>query len=450
MQSSIQTPADSTRKMLRTGPQTAKSLMAALGASQPTVSRTLQALGDAVVRLGAARSIQYTLRDPARAALEAPIYRVSPAGQLREWGRLVPVCPEGFVLLGADGERRHSDGLPWWLFDMRPQGYLGRAYAQRHGAALGLPERLSDWQDTHVMRALLHQGADLPGDLLVGEVARVQFVNAPALAPIALAGKPAAYLEMAAAAARGDVAGSSAAGEQPKFTAYAEVEGGEAAHVLVKFTAATPGPVSERWRDLLLAEHLALHTLHQGGVPAARSALIDQGGQRFLEVRRFDRTGPLGRHALHSLAALDAEFAGVGHRWPDVAQALERARVITPDAREGACLLWAFGTLIGNTDMHGGNLSFMGEPPYGVAPAYDMTPMAFAPTAGGDLPERSLDPYIAPQVPAAVWQRALALAQAYMQRLLAAPGFSPRFGPCIATLQGHVALAAQRIARLGG
>ena len=34
--------------------------------------------------------------------------------------------------------------------------------------------------------------------------------------------------------------------------------------------------------------------------------------QRFLEVIRFDRVGTLGRKALMSLAALDAEFVGAG------------------------------------------------------------------------------------------------------------------------------------------
>jgi hypothetical protein len=34
-------------------------------------------------------------------------------------------------MVQADGVALHSDRLPWWLFDMRPQGYLGRACAWR-------------------------------------------------------------------------------------------------------------------------------------------------------------------------------------------------------------------------------------------------------------------------------------------------------------------------------
>ncbi|WP_233573392.1 hypothetical protein [Acidovorax sp. 94] len=40
------------------------------------------------------------------------------------------------------------------------------------------------------------------------------------------------------------------------------------------------------------------------------------GAQRFLEVQRFDRRGARGRRALHSFAALDAEFVGSGGNWP--------------------------------------------------------------------------------------------------------------------------------------
>lgn len=110
-------------------------------------------------------------------------------------------------------------------------------------------------------------------------------------------------------------------------------------------------------------------------------------------MQRFDRLGARGRRALHSFAALDAEFAGSGGNWPVIARALWKEEVITPQAFDTACLLWAFGTLIGNTDMHSGNLSCLseGRRPYELAPAYDMTPMAFAPTAGGGLPDRTLE-----------------------------------------------------------
>lgn len=451
MQSSPISHADHIRLLLRDGPQTARYLAERLAISQPTLSRALTMLEPELVRIGAARSIQYALRDGSRSALDAPIYRVDTAGRVGALGRLVAVRAEGFVMQQTDGKALHSEGLPWWLYDMRPQGYLGRAFCRNHGGALALPENLAFWGDSHVLQALQQHGADLAGNLLVGERAFQQFMNSGPLEAIAAADRPAHYGALAAAAARGEVAGSSAAGEQPKFTAFAEPGSGEdAAHVIVKFSELQNSPVSERWRDLLLAEHLALEVLRANGIAAAQTRIIDHAGQRFLQVQRFDRVGPLGRRALHSLAALDAEFVGSAGRWPDLAQALGQIKCIDAAAVQGAALLWAYGYLIGNTDMHAGNLSFMAENgrPYALAPAYDMTPMAFAPLSGGGLPQSLAEPVIAAQVPAAVWQQALPLAQAFVTQLQARTDFSASFAPCIAALQVHVQTAAQRIERL--
>ena len=149
--------ADAIRTRLAGGPASARQLAESLGLSQPTISRALAELCDEIVRIGSARS-EYTLRDTTRGLPEIPVYRIDAEGRIQQLGALTPVRPDGFVMRQADGATLHSDGLPWWLFDMRPQGYLGRAYAARHGAELGLPDRLTDWTDTHVFRALLAHG----------------------------------------------------------------------------------------------------------------------------------------------------------------------------------------------------------------------------------------------------------------------------------------------------
>lgn len=103
-----------------------------------------------------------------------------------------------------------------------------------------------------------------------------------------------------------------------------------------------------------------------------------------------------------ALAALDAAFVGAAPAiWPAVTQRLAQARVITTAAAAGAQLLWAFGALIGNTDMHAGNLSFRSEHgrPYALAPAYDMTPMAFTPRSSGSLPDTLPEARLDPGVP---------------------------------------------------
>ncbi|WP_211163911.1 winged helix-turn-helix transcriptional regulator [Parazoarcus communis] len=164
--------SDLIRLLLRKGPVTTRQVVEKVGISQPTVSRALTALGDELVRIGAGSSIRYALRDASRGFVSAPVYRVSEAGRVLDLGQLIPVCPAGFVMVQADGGVRHSDGLPWCLFDLRPQGYLARAYASAHAAGLGLSPNPEHWSDTEVIRALLAHGGDAIGDLLVGASAR--------------------------------------------------------------------------------------------------------------------------------------------------------------------------------------------------------------------------------------------------------------------------------------
>jgi hypothetical protein len=253
---------------------------------------------------------------------------------------------------------------------------------------------------------------------------------------------------MAAAADNGHVS-ALLGGELPKFTACVQTEGG-AQHVIVKFTAPEDSPASQRWRDLLAAEHLALEVLADGGIDAPSSRILDLGVQRFLEVQRFDRVRALGRRSVHSFAALDSEFAGIGGNWPVIAKALAQKAVITSLALDDACLRWAFGTLIGNTDMHSGNLACYTDKaqPFSLAPVYDMTPMGFAPTAPGELPAFRLSLDILDLVNPSTWARALSLAQNYVVRLRDSCLLSREFAPCIAKLQTHIEQAAERLKRL--
>ena len=442
---------DKLYRLLSQGPQKPRQLLSELGTSQSTLSRLLTRLGPEVVRLGAARALQYALRDRHRGLEEVPVYRINTAGQIHRLGVLIPVRPDGFVMQQDDGVGLHSDGLPWWLLDMRPQGFLGRAYAHRHAAALGLPTQIQHWSDTDALRALLLHGHDAVGNLLLGDSARAHFLMQSTPAPITEADKAASYVQIAEQATQGDFPASSAAGEQPKFTAYAHTPAGPR-HVLVKFSLAQKNPITQRWRDLLLAEHLALTTLREAGINAVRSWVHDHNGQRFLEVERFDRVGALGRRGLMSLTALDAEFVGKVHQpWPVLVHELAQQKIVHADAVESTQALYAFGRLTGNTDMHAGNLSFLNDNgrPYPLAPAYDMLPMAFQPQSGGGL-GNALPPLdFHPSVTERVWHRILPVAQRYLDKLRSEQQFSADFAPCVQALTVQLEQARQRIALLG-
>ena len=329
------THVDLLRLRLATGPQSGMQMAKDLGISQPTVSRALATMAGEVMQVGQKKGSRYVLRDAGRGFGDVPVFRVDEHGKLTELGVLTPVRPDGFVFTQADGLQVHSDGLPWWLLDMLPQGYLGRAYAAHHGATLGLPSNLKEWTDNHALRALLLHGHDGVGNLLLGPTSREKFIAMPEPTAVPLLDKPMAYARLAQGASQGDSPGSSAGGEQPKFTAYAQTSAGPA-HVLVKFSELPDSPVSQRWRDLLLAENLALNTLRQAGVAAAVSTVVDHAGQRFLEVMRFDRIGAMGRKAVVSLRALDAEFVGDAHQpWPVVVSRLAGLGVVPPEAADG-------------------------------------------------------------------------------------------------------------------
>lgn len=441
---------DTLRLRLANGPKTGTQIAKEIGLSTPTVTRALAAMGDDVVKTGQRRYTRYFLRDHSRGFSDIPVFRIDAIGKVKELGVLTPVRSDGYVFTQSDGRQIHSESLPWWMLDMRPQGFLGRAYAARFGAELGLPSTVKEWTDNHAIRALLVHGHDLVGNLLIGTIARAKFIGAPEPEFIREVHKTNAFASLSVGASAGESPGSSAGGEQPKFTAYVE-SAGEGRHVIVKFSEAQESPSSQRWRNLLLAEHMALSTLRAAELSAAQTKIYESQAQRFLEVERFDRVGALGRKAAISLGALDAEFVGLGNQpWPVITKALSKQGVITQDAAEVTEILWAFGALIGNSDMHNGNLSFVSEHgrPYAIAPAYDMTLMSFAPTSSGRLPAEIHPITLHPCVSNENWRTAQQLATTYLSAVQASTQFTPEFQVCIEALRTHIENTSGQINRL--
>lgn len=447
--------------LARQGPVSAPQLAAALGISVPTLHRMLPALGDALITAGAGRRTRYALRRPLRGHTgDLPLYAIDPAGQARHVGALALIRPQGTWcrLDGSDwpvpDESRDGwwDGLPYPLVDMRPQGYLGRQFARAEHAALGVPASPEAWSDDDLVHALSLRGSDLSGNLILGNAAfeRWQAAKLAPPEPIADADIGPAYVALAKQAVALGVAGSSAAGEFPKFPAVRDRAGAATPHVLVKFSGADGSPAVQRWADLLVAEHLALQVAATlPGVASATSRIVQHGGRTFLEVERFDRHGAHGRSPLVSLGTLDAALLGDGSTdWPHLTRrliALGHVHAPGPTLAAVEHLSW-FGRLIANSDMHTGNLSFRPEAGWlHLAPAYDMLPMRYAPLPGGEVPPRDFEPPLPLPPQRAVWDACCAAAVGFWQAAAADARISAGFRALCADNAQRLHTIAQRL-----
>lgn len=172
----------------------------------------------------------------------------------------------------------------------------------------------------------------------------------------------------------------------------------------------------------------AIHPMARPATSGAR--VLDVEGRRFLEIPRFDRTAAGGRRGLVSMESLYAAAIGSHAReWVEGMTALEHAGLVDAAAVRTAQCLQAFGELIGNTDMHFGNLSFWLDDrmQFRVTPAYDMLPMLWAPGAQGELIERRFAP--APPVPATLdaWREAAGWAAEFWLNLATDERLSDEF-----------------------
>lgn len=438
-------------------PQTAAELAVALAVSQPTVSRALNAAGDRVLAVGRARATRYVLtRKIARAGRRWPLHRIDPQGRQHRLGELTALHGDGFHFVAAhpapallhDGFASGLfPGMPWFIDDQRPQGFLGRAFARRIAGDIGAPPDLTRWQSDDVVLALLRHGGDQPGDLVLGDEG-LQTAMQYALSPDTIDARQRAsrYSGLADAALRGENVGSSAGGEQPKFAVVLD-DGGALQPVIVKFSERSDTPSGRRWSDLLRCEQLASSVLHEHGQSAAPSAIVVSEGRTFLESTRFDRTPALGRRGFVSLAAIDAAFHGHGRIdwWRYARQLRTEGWIAADDATRLGVLGW-FGALIGNTDMHLGNagLILADARPLALAPAYDMLPMAFRPATTGEIVERQYAVTLPTPEYVEAWRMAAAMAREFWLRAAAAAEISAEFRSIAVTASTVLARAMER------
>lgn len=373
---------------LMRGSATSKEIQAETGLSQTAVSRQLRGMGDAVVKLPNMRPPKYAMtRNAFGGSNKLPLAMVDAHGNTVLVAYVRPLASGGFfvepatdmpkVLLGESGSGLYQD-LPYFLSDLCPQGFLGRQIAEDLASQSGdFPSDPRYWNANHIGRYLISNGDDLPGNFKFGEQALSRVRRRPAVTT------EEAYPALADSVMSGVIPGSSAGGEQPKFTTFCA---NRSAHVIVKFSPLGHSDVARRWRDILITEYHATEAIHSSDFPAAETRLIEIDGRLFLESQRFDRTGEFGRMPMLSLQSIDAEFTGIGSDWPRVLDALHKKNLVSWQHVYDAECLWWFGRLINNSDMHLGNLSFAIEGDvFRLLPVYDMCSMGFAPKSGGEV-----------------------------------------------------------------
>ena len=190
-----------------------------------------------------------------------------------------------------------------------------------------------------------------------------------------------------------------------------------------------------------------LHSTSDADANSPSPEIWDFDGRRFYQLARFDRLGPYGRRGVVSMRALhDAGFTGADTtEWPVAAAGLHAAGWISAADLEVVRLRHAFGRLIGNTDMHFGNLAFFLDLglPLRLTPSFDMLPMFWAPRPGSAQPAPEFNPQ--PPLPEdrAIWARAAKLAVDYWERVAGSAQISDDF-----RVHAEKALAAVRALRL--
>ncbi len=419
-------------RTLRTRPNVpAGELLAALGVSRATLMRAVHAAGSAILTIGRARRTSYAARRLLRgSAASLPVFQVDEHGGSEEVGQLNLAHPHGSVFEFSsrspwplDNSMRDGwfDGLPYFLQDLRPDGFLGRQFARAHAPLLQLSDDPRNWSDDDALYAVSLLAPDQSGNFIVGEAAYRLWLDQIQQPPECLSSGqlPKTYTERAQRAMQYGLAGSSAAGEFPKFTALRALNDAPT-HVLVKFSGSDKSAGTQRWSDLLICEHLAARVIATvQGLSSAQTRVLQASNRTFLESVRFDRHGVHGRSALCSWAAFNCAWFGLaGRPWTEGGARLLERGLIDRDTSNAIARLWHFGQLIGNSDMHDGNLSFRPRvsasgPALDSAPVYDMLPMLYAPQRGVELAPVTFAPRLPLPAEREAWQQAASAARQF-------------------------------------
>ncbi len=373
-------------------------IQAGLTINQPKVSRLIKQAGSEIIHIGKARTSRYALASPTFGHEDnIPMYSLDETGQAQHIcnlhalanGQYYIETEENTPWLKGEAGNGIFPGLPYFINDLRPRGFLGRKIAIYYAQRYGFPEMLDYWNENQLGTYFLQDGYNLPGNLILGE----QALKAAQHNTIDIVSdRETTYPDKASSILMQWQAGSSTAGEQQKFIACTADRG----HVIVKFSPAGNSAEARRWQDLLVCEYHALNTMKQAGKIAADTTIYKFDDRIFLESKRFDRIGQTGRIPMISLAAIDYEFTGHGGSWTQITQHLYKKKLITEQDYRSCIWNDMYGQWIGNSDRHPGNISMTTtDSGFELLPAYDMLPMIYAPERG-EIINRNLNTPIKP------------------------------------------------------
>ena len=404
-----------------TGVASSAELQRSLGKSQPTLSRLLRESDANIVRLGQGRQARYAIPE---LILGLPAQQPLYWNDEQRWGTLTFLAGNRIHVSGPKLDVVTQGELPWFLDNFRLEGFLGRAWATK----LAFDHNPEKWSLAQILYANCQFAHDPPGAISIGEPVG-QLVNSVAANPVA---KAAAYDRDADDVASTLPAGSSAGGEQPKFLAVEDANGDPSAvrHLIVKFSPPRGTPFGERWHDLLWAEHLALHVLAANGFATAQTQVIQSRRRTYLESVRFDRAGL--RNKIHTvpLSAVHRAFVhGPQRNWAETCGTLSAQKRLPKTAAQAARVLLEYGRLIGNSDMHFGNLSLYAPDPasgrFSLAPAYDMLPMRYRPDIHqGDTDYSFIEPSRPTRGYQAEWDQGMRMAHEFWRHVADQPAVS--------------------------
>lgn len=370
--------------LLSEGASTSLRIQDALGVSQPTASRLLAGLADALISFGPPRQTRYAVARPiGTSGSQQPIWLIGTDGNSKRIGFVHLLAKEQVLIEGKGVSEVFNTApgasLPWLLCGLKAQGFLGRLLAKQIGVAV-VPANPESWTAESALIGALHTH-DSPGALRVGSSALIS----KGIARVAASDEHAQLDAMASTLGQMATAGSSAGGEQPKLLANFERLG----HTIVKFSPPLGTPYGDRWKDLLVAESVAAQALETISVEAAHNEVIETAARVYLVSTRFDRVGEFGRRHVISVGDVHRQFcSGAYANWASSCDELVRKGKLSAADAAKAHLALQFGHLIGNTDMHSGNaglyvngsdIATLLAGAFTFAPIYDMLPMRWKP-----------------------------------------------------------------------